>query len=1098
MRKTFPIAGARRVALFAGVGLAALAIANPVSAQTEVENQTNASAASDCPDDNADGVCDAPASADGSTEGSIVVTGSRIARPQLESQTPVTVVSGEQFFQQGNINVGDTLNDLPQLRSTFGQTNAGRFLGTTGLNLLDLRGLGTVRTLTLVNGRRHVPSDILSNGTSTDVNTIPNDLIDRVDIVTGGNSAIYGSDAIAGVVNFILKDDFEGVQLRGHVTVNEEGQFPGQYISGMVGKNFADGRANVTLHGEYANQERVYGSEVDWLRRQDGFLVIDVDPALAANRNGSDNFPDRGFFTDIRTASIFYNGLVPIAQPTTAARCGTGLAATDGQPSTVGTGANPAGTPYNCTYLFTADGQLVPQTGTRLGTGPIGSIIGGNGQTGRELQLLTVLPSQERINVNLLAHFEVSPAVVPFIEAKYVNIKTQGQQSTPAFIQGGTLGDARERPRLDNPYLNPAARTLIASELLTSGLRSNSLTSRTALTAADRAAIAAGTYRFTVARFLQDLGTRDERSEREVYRIVGGLRGSFMDDWKYEISANYGEVTENTTILGNIIPQRFLLAIDSGINPATGRIQCRSQFDPTAATAYDSAADLAQEIANCVPYNPFGAGDNRAAAAYINEDTVSNAKLTQFVASGFLSGSTSSFLTLPGGPVGFALGAEYRRETLFYKADPIVEAGRTFYNALPTFEPEPFEVKEAFAELRIPLLADLPLIEELTISGAARVSDYGGAVGTTWAYNAGAEWRVVPDLRIRGQYGRSVRAPNLTETSFPLTQNFAPGFSDPCLPQNIGATPNRSANCTADLGPLLNDPGFRALPAYSLEILSGSNTELGEESSDSYTLGAVFTPTFLPGFSLTVDYFDITVSDVITAPSAQQIVNACYDQPDLNNQFCSLFQRYRGTGAGPGGEVPGQVLQADAEIIPLNYAARTVRGFDVDVAYSRSLGEDVRLSTRFIYTHLFERSNFENPSTPSFENRILSELGDPEDEFRWTIDLKAGEFSVGYTMQYIGPQVLNLYEDINELPGACTPNGCPPNNLDWADQTEYPAVFYHDVRFGFEVDERFEFDLGVDNVLDTNPPLGLTGIGGGSGIYRVRGRNFYAGVKAKF
>ena len=161
----------------------------------------------------------------------LVVTGSRIRRPNLESSIPITSIGGEEFFQQGQTNIGDTLNELPQLRSTFGQQNAGRFLGTTGLNLLDLRGLGTQRTLVLVNGRRHVAADILNNAVSPDVNTIPNDLIERVDIVTGGNSAIYGSDAIAGVVNFILRRDFEGIQVRGQAGISEEGYGANQYVS---------------------------------------------------------------------------------------------------------------------------------------------------------------------------------------------------------------------------------------------------------------------------------------------------------------------------------------------------------------------------------------------------------------------------------------------------------------------------------------------------------------------------------------------------------------------------------------------------------------------------------------------------------------------------------------------------------------------------------------------------------------------------------------------------------------------------------------------------------------------------------------------------
>lgn len=1072
MKTNYTTARSGRIGLFASVGLAALAFSVPGYAQDADES------ASTVAEDNDDGAGEGAA---------IVVTGSRISRPQLDSQTPVTIISGEEFFKQGSINVGDTLNDLPQLRSTFSQTNAGRFLGTTGLNLLDLRGLGTVRTLTLVNGRRHVPSDILANGSSTDVNTIPNDLIERVDVVTGGNSAIYGSDAIAGVVNFILREDFEGVQIRGHANINDEGQFPGQYISGMAGTNFGDGRGNITVHAEFSNQARVYGSDVSWLRQNNGFLAVDVDPAGLLN--GSDGYPDRQFFQNISSASIHYNGLVPIAQSAANARCGTGVGSTNGAPANTGT-------PYNCTYIFTDDGKLIPQTGTRVGSGPIGSIVNSNGQTGREGTLLSVLPDQQRINVNLLSHFEVSPAFVPFVEAKYVNIKTQGQQSSPAFVQGSTFGDARERPRLDNPFLDADARALIASELLASGMRSSSLTTRATLTAADRAAIAAGTYRFTTARFLSDLGNRDEKSEREVYRIVGGVRGDFNDDWKYEVSLNYGEVNEDTRILGNIIPQRFMLAMDSGVNPATGQIQCRAQYDSTAATLYGldgDAAALAQDIANCVPYNPFGSPDNSAAAAYILEDTTSKAKLTQFVASAFMSGNTSSFLNLPGGPVGFALGGEYRRETLSYQADPIVESGRTFYNALPTFKPEAFEVKEAFGEIRIPLLANILLIEELTLSGAARVSDYGGSVGTTWGYNGGFEWQVIPDIRIRGQYGRSVRAPNLTETSFPLTQNFAPGFSDPCLPQNLGTgTEYRAANCAADMGALLTNPAFIALPTYSLEVLSGSNVDLKEETSDSYTLGAVFTPRFLPGFSLTVDYFDIKVNDVITAPSAQQIINSCYDLPDLNNQFCSLFERHRDTAElGPNDEVAGQVLDANAEIIPLNYAARTVRGYDLEAAYNRNISEDLNLSTRIIYTHLFERSNFEDPSQPDYENRILSELGDPQDEFRWNVNLRAGDFSVGYTMQYIGPQVLNLYEDIYSLQGR------DPQNQDYAATQKYPAVFYHDVRMGLDLDN-YEFSFGVDNVLNTIPPLGLTGIGGGSSIYRIRGRNFYAGVLAKF
>src|SRR5437764_3429259 len=207
----------------------------------------------------------------------IYVTGSRIRRPNLESVVPITSVGGQAFFETGRTSVGDTLNELPQMASTFSQSNSTRFLGTAGLNLLDLRGLGTARTLVLVNGRRHVGGDVLNTGVSVDVNTIPTDLIDRVDVVTGGNSAVYGSDAIAGVVNFVLKDHFQGLQLRGQGGQSTYGDGDSYFISGLWGSNFADGRGNVAVNLEWARQEQAWGSDRPWLAQQNGFIQVEND-----------------------------------------------------------------------------------------------------------------------------------------------------------------------------------------------------------------------------------------------------------------------------------------------------------------------------------------------------------------------------------------------------------------------------------------------------------------------------------------------------------------------------------------------------------------------------------------------------------------------------------------------------------------------------------------------------------------------------------------------------------------------------------------------------------------------------------------------------
>jgi outer membrane receptor protein involved in Fe transport len=1096
---------ALRSALFIGMAAAAtpaFAQSGTTPPSTDQTTPTNTPAAqTPVPTDNevanksgTNGTTDAQG---GANEGQqITVTGSRIRRPNLESTVPITSVSGEEIFQRGQNNIGDVLNELPQLRSTFQQSNAGRFLGTTGLNLLDLRGLGTQRTLVLVNGRRHVPADILNNAVSPDVNTIPNDLVERIDVVTGGNSAIYGSDAIAGVVNFVLKRNFEGLQMRGQAGTTYYGEAGNQYVSALFGHNFAGGRGNITLHGEYAHQQRLYASEVPYLQRVDGFLVVDSDLACNTltprspstcdpnvNNQNSDGIPDRVFFKDIRSASIYANTMIAFAQRATqpgGPQCGTGFAP-----------VNQVGTPYNCNYLFTPDGQtLVPETGTRVGTGPIGSFIGGNGPTGREGNLLTVFPRQHRYNFNLLAHFTISDAFEPFIEAKAVRVETQGQQSSPAFIQGSSIDASRERIRLDNPFLTPQERAQIGSLITQFGTRPN-LQTQTALTATDVANIANGSFRFPIQRYFLDLGVRDEKSRRDTYRVVAGVRGTFNTDWSYELSANYGKVTEDTTILGNIDVARFLFALDSGRDPATGQITCRAKFDPAARVdPFGFGADkLAADIAACTPYDPFGQkGDNAAAKNYIVRDTVSRATLSQFVLNAFVSGNTGKFLNLPGGAISFALGAEYRKEKVFYQADPIVENGYTFYNALPTFRPAPFEVKEAFAEIRIPIVKDIPFFHELTLSGAARVADYKGKAGTVWAYNGGVDWAPIRDLRFRANYSRAVRAPNVSETSFPLTQNFAPGFVDPCSSGSIGSTTNRANNCQTALGPLLSQ-----LPnvTTSLEIRSGSNPLLVSEVSNSLTLGGVFQPHWVPGLSLSVDYYDIKVKNVIGALSAQSIANSCYDQPDLNNQYCALFTR-AGAGGGPNGETPGAIINGTLTSIPLNFAALKVRGIDVEAAFRRSLGGGFRFDTRLIYTHTLQNSAFTNPSTPSFENRIKGELGDPEDEFQFIFDVTYKELTVGYRAHYIGKMVLNAWEDFFSLQGR------PPQNADYADRMFYPSVIYHDIRFNLEVNRNFNFYVGIDNVTNRIPPLGLTGVGGGSGIYPVRGRNFYGGFRAKF
>jgi outer membrane receptor protein involved in Fe transport len=743
-----------------------------------------------------------------------------------------------------------------------------------------------------------VPSDLQNSAAAVDINTIPTDLIDRIDIVTGGNSAVYGSDAIAGVVNFVLKDSFEGIQARAGVTIPEYGAGGNRYVSAVAGKNFSDARGNIAAAVEYSLQDRLFASQVPWLREQEAFITRDADGTGAAFPNGSDGIFDTVLTRNVRSSTIARYALIPIIETRNAAApCGTGIAA-----------ANGTRTNYSCNLIFDSLGNLRAQTGERAGLGPTGSFVGGNGDSGREDHLLSIMPYNERIAANVIGHYTFSDAATFFFEGSYARVHTVGSNSGPAFNQGfnQTFADPRANYRIDNPFLNAAARTLITNSIIASGSNTG-LTSGSVLTPTNIANLANGSYRFVVARNFTDLGIRDEDAKRTTYRFVAGFRGEITPHLSYEISGNYGRTNEDITILGNVNVQRLILAQDAGIDPANpGRgIQCRSKFDPASAGVVadvDGAANsfLAADIAACVPYNPFGGSDNTAARNYIVSNSGDRGHLSQTDITGFVSADTGGFFNLPGGPIGLVLGGEWRREDAKFKADPDIEAGLTFLNALQTFDPPALQVLEGFSELNIPLLKDLPFIRSLSLSGAARVSHYNkayGSTGTVWAWNFGGEWSPISDIRFRANYGKSVRAPNYTDTAGVLAQNFAPGFADPCNINRLGAgTPTRSANCQAVLGQLtnagalINNGDFAGATngTYSLEILSGSNPDLKAETSKSLTVGAVSTPRFLPGFDVTVDYYDINVHKVISAPTAQQIVNSCYDLPDLNNQYCPV------------------------------------------------------------------------------------------------------------------------------------------------------------------------------------------------------------------
>jgi len=994
-----------------------------------------------------------------SNSAEIIVTGSRISRPNLASPAPITSISGATFFQTGNVNVGDVLNRLPQLHSTFTSSNSTQFIGTQGLNLLDLRGLGTSRTLVLINGRRQVTSGLLVTGNEVDVNTIPTDLIERVDVVTGGTSSVYGSDAIAGVVNFVLKQNYEGIQVKGQSGVSQYGDAGSYYGSVLAGKNFGDGRGNIVANVEYARQNGLFASDRKHFSHRAGFVQTDSDTNDPNVVNGSDGIPDYTHYSDLRSRIYADGGLI----------------------EDFNTGSK---------YIFNTSGNLVPLTSTPVGlTGNSG--IGGNGATFVNGDQLGLIPQQERYTVNVLGHYEVSPAFVPYFEGKYYHGHIVGGQSGPSFQARGSLGDMYYT---DNAYLTPQALGVIRGAYADGTL--DPCPAGVGGPCPD-GVNDADEYGFYLNRNNLDLGSRIDDTKRKLYRFVVGARGDLGGGFSYDVSGTYSKFIEHNTNRGNLDVQRYLLASDAVRDPATGNIVCRAQIDPNAPSIASAlgwsggggSSLLASDIANCVPFDPFGNNVASAAAkAYVAPLTHSVSRADQLDVTASINGSSENWFELPGGPIKFSLGVEYRRETQYQAFDNLVTSGVTFLNAIQKFDPPSTDVKEAFAEIDIPVIKDRPFFHRLDLTGAARVSHYKGSTGTVWAYNGGGSWAPISDITFRANYSHAVRSPTLVEQFGVLSQNYAPGFYDPCASDHIAeGGANRKNNCVAAGIPA----SFNYAYAGSLETMSGGNPNLKAETSNSITIGGVIQPRFVPGLSLTVDYYKIKVANVISTPTAQDIVNNCYDLSSLSNEFCGLFKRYGADGGGTAANAY-RIVEGSLQQTLLNYAKLKVDGIDIDLEYNRKIAPNVTLALQVNGSINLKNDQYLSLADPSYYTSNLYNLSYPKVQVSANASVQVGKVTFGYQVRYIGKMVPDDIADIRSV------DGRPPENADYTNFDFYKPVWYHDIRLALDVNNKFNIYGGVDNVANKLPPLGLTGIGAGSGIYDNRGRYLYMGVTAKF
>ncbi|MEH3100458.1 TonB-dependent receptor plug domain-containing protein [Sphingomonas adhaesiva] len=1016
----------RRKAFLAGfASMAALAVSLPAAAQEAAPTRNTATA--QAPE---------PASDSGEAGPDVVVTGTRIVRSGFEAPTPLTVLSREDI-QNGSPsnNIADFVNQLPALAGSTRPSNSRLNLssGQAGINALNLRNLGPERTLVLLDGRRSVPSTI--NGL-VDINTLPQALIERVEVVTGGASAAYGSDAVAGVVNFVLNKKYQGLKVAIDSGITEEGDGGNYSFQVAGGTSFAGGRGHILLSGEVAHRDGIFSVDRDW--NQIGFLRFE-NPAYNAATNSS--VPQYIFVRGAGPTNSTPGGIITNSAGTTPNAL-RGLY--------FGPGGQPLQYQYGALTFPAVSGSAAPAR-----------TVGGDwrvNDTGRRIGLD---PLDDRYGVFGRVSFEVADGVELFAEGAY--------NRQHVFFNAG--------PNLSTGAVLNATGCSGAATAATAPLTCNAFLYNTLGPARLQ-----GVTSVTVATSFADLPFRAVDNKREAQRYAVGAEGDlnlFGKRSPWNVYAQYGRVDtreqlrniQNVTRLNNATSVAFAPVGNAG-GYAPGSIQCLVNLN--ASTADDDRA--------CVPLNRLGLGvANPAAIPYVLGDPYREQRLQQITAGANLS--LTPFATWAG-DVSIAVGAEYREEKVSgfvpseFQPVPVRDASGNVTGATNRWSVGNYlasvgryDVKEAYLETAVPLGFGLEF------NGAARATDYSTAgYVTTW--KAGATWQPIEDIRLRVTRSRDIRAPNLNDLFQAGAANSDsvtnPGFQDGRAPAFIPA-------------------GQPPQSGYSYSGFATGNTRLGPEKSDQWNVGAVLTPRFLPGFNLSVDYFDIKVRDGISTFSAQQIVNLCYLG---NTDFCDAVSIDQSRTQNPA--QPYLIIGSQ----PFNAASQKVRGVDIDASYrlplDRLFGEtNGAVTVRGIATRYID--NLFDSGVP--QSIVLNSVGvnsgqttTPTWIYRASVAVDTDDFSITAVGRGVsaGKYAASGIECQTTCPVATT-------NVPTYQSNRIDGVFYADLNLTQKV--RFdgaeaEFFVNVTNLFNRDPMLlPETGLAANSTYSDLLGRQFRIGIR---
>jgi iron complex outermembrane recepter protein len=979
----------------------------------------------------------------------VVVTGTRIPRPAYDLPNPVATVNADEIQHSGTTNLTDYLKRIPALAGSLGDfatsgynTPAANDLSSLGgLNLLDLRNLGYVRTLVLIDNHRTVSES--TGSAAVDIDSIPISLVDRVDVSTGGASAVYGADGVSGVVNFVMKHDLEGVHAKVQFGTASEGGGSKMTESLAVGHNFDDDKGNISISYENSNQDRLFFTQRG-ITSVGGFTAFVPNPLNVHDRK-KHLIPD---FIPTNDAEFIFSApdgaiTTDLDRDTNKGKFPNFLG--DGDPFDIGT--------------YVGGGVSIGSSGM-----PFANDLQGDFQ-----------PDAIRHIAQISGTYKFSRWIRLESSFQYAGIDTTSK-SYPTFDDSTVLLP-------DNAFISPVVAAAIMGNGKDEGiLREDYLELRNA-----------------------------EEVKRNTYRASFDAAGdvpqpSFLDKLRYDASFVYGQTDVDDIDLHNRIEDRFFAALDSVIDPATGKATCRSNLDPSA-----RPPDLHKVIrgffqftdtdtlnpddfpftftpgpdSGCVPFNPFDPHFNNAAAiAWMTTNTHTKGVITQSVFNGFFSADVPFVQKLgTAEPLSLVLGGEYRKETSESNPDALEADGLVWIGGQSPVKGA-FDVGEEFAEASLPILKDLPLAKELSIEGAVRQSDYSTA-GNSTSWKFGGVYSPIDGLKFRATDAVAVRAPNIGELFAPLEHGFA-FVNDPCDSlYNQQGTTFRIPNCTAvfALLGLPYDPNNENIQTdQSTPNIIGGNTHLLPETARTLTAGMVIQPDAIPGFALSVDWYRVSIANAIEAPSAQSVADECVDLSTIDNPFCAAVQRTTT------GNFKGSISLVTAQEI--NVASFATDGIDVDLTYHLDTKDIVKKDWGSFDFHLIGSwldglSTVPLPGEAAVESANTFDGGvdgspAPRAQANFDIVWQLAPVTIDYNFDwYNGVLAVDRQTVISE------PDVYAKQYL------HLPPRFVQSMQVDYDIAEGWDVYVGADKLFNQKPSIGQNGLPA-----EPLGRFVYMGVKA--